>query len=468
MRSDSLLARLLVLAVVLSAGTAMASDDLARGAVVDTVACTSAPAHSYALYLPSSYTPDRAWPILYCFDPAARGRVPVERFQRAAETYGYIVVGSNTSRNGIDVREAVNAMWQDTHARFKLDERRVYAAGFSGGARVATGLALGTQGQIAGVIGCGAGFPPNREPSSNPGFVYFGSVGLDDFNLPEMRRLAESLDAVKAVYRIETWPGGHDWPPADECTLAVEWLELQAMRAKSRPVDEARIDAWRERDEARARAREAQGDAIGAEWSYRALAADFDGLRDVASHRARAAELRESKAFRDATKAERDDASKQRQLLAEFSTNLRQLGDAEFRATALQGMRRMVASLRKQADDASNARAQRVARRTLVEALISAQVAADALAEQRQFAAAAHALAVCDEIRPNQPSLLYAIARMHAQSGDRKRAVEALRRAVANGLADPSRLAADPAFEEMRATPEFQEILTATRKTGGD
>ena len=33
-------------------------------------------------------------------DPGARGRAIVETYQAAAEQYGYIVAGSNTSRNG--------------------------------------------------------------------------------------------------------------------------------------------------------------------------------------------------------------------------------------------------------------------------------------------------------------------------------------------------------------------------------
>src|ERR1035438_171664 len=55
---------------------------------------------SYALYLPVNYAPGHPWPVLYCLDPGARGRVPVDRFSKAAEKAGFIVVGSNNSQNG--------------------------------------------------------------------------------------------------------------------------------------------------------------------------------------------------------------------------------------------------------------------------------------------------------------------------------------------------------------------------------
>ena len=47
--------------------------DLPRGRVIDRVACKSSVTQSYALYLPSAYSPDRTWPVLYAFDAGARG-----------------------------------------------------------------------------------------------------------------------------------------------------------------------------------------------------------------------------------------------------------------------------------------------------------------------------------------------------------------------------------------------------------
>src|SRR4051812_37527280 len=88
---------------------------------------------TYWMFVPSKYTPDRKWPMLYCLDPGARGRVPVERFAAAAEAAGVLVAGSNNSRNGPKgpVQEAVNLMFGDTHARFAIDDSRIFVAGHS-------------------------------------------------------------------------------------------------------------------------------------------------------------------------------------------------------------------------------------------------------------------------------------------------------------------------------------------------
>ena len=151
----------------------------APGQIAD-VSSGSDAAQTYAMYLPSAYTPAKRWPIIYFFDPGGRGRRPVELYKDIAETYGFILAGSYNSRNfSSDEGKAVNAIWQDTHSRLALDERRSYASGFSGGARVAGAMALsGPTGQVAGVIAHGAGYPRSgaetlrrpilRDPASTP------------------------------------------------------------------------------------------------------------------------------------------------------------------------------------------------------------------------------------------------------------------------------------------------------------
>src|SRR5690348_13645035 len=171
--------------MMLFTGAVLAAQDLPRGSIVDRVACSGKAGQSYALYLPSTYASERAWPILYCLDPGARGRIPVERFSGAAERLGFIVVGSNNSRNGPiePVRDAIQAMVEDTQARFKIDPARVYAAGFSGGARVA--LSWARNGYFAGVVICGAAFGPDGPPAKVP-FSIYAAIGVDDFNYHEL------------------------------------------------------------------------------------------------------------------------------------------------------------------------------------------------------------------------------------------------------------------------------------------
>src|SRR5262249_23557865 len=185
-------------------------EEPAKGQVIPSLVCLEDPSQSYALYLPSHYSRDRAWPVIYAFDPFARGKTAVEVYKDAAEKYGYIVVGSNNSKNGPGAIQlgAAQAVWADTHRRFSIDKNRVYTTGLSGGARVATSVALYcTTCEIAGVIGIGAGYPtmPGVKSPANDHFLYFGIVGAADLNYPELMLLRKKKDQAceQSRFRVE-------------------------------------------------------------------------------------------------------------------------------------------------------------------------------------------------------------------------------------------------------------------------
>ncbi len=217
-----------MLAVLLLAALPLAADEaFPLGQVIECLPSLRDPAQSCALYLPSGYVTGKRWPVLYAFDPRGRGAVPVRLFQEAAEKHGWIVVGSNNSRNGPwkDIYEAVWAVWEDTHARLRIDDTRVFAAGFSGGARVAAGLARILSIRPAGVIACGAGLAEWLEPADIAGIPWFGTAGKEDFNLKEMRGLERDLKRLGSPCQLRVFAGGHSWPPASLALEAADWLE---------------------------------------------------------------------------------------------------------------------------------------------------------------------------------------------------------------------------------------------------
>jgi poly(3-hydroxybutyrate) depolymerase len=300
-------------AVVLSVSlraSLVTAQDLPRGQIVDDVRCSAEPTQSYALYLPSNYSPDRAWSLLVGFHPAARGRAIVETYQAAAEKYGYIVAGSNNSRNGPWQVSAtsIQAMSADL-GRFNIDPKRFYLTGLSGGARVAMGVAAGTK-AIAGVIASSAGYPDSQPRKSLP-FAVFGTAGTEDFNYIEMRLLDRVLTTP---HRVVVFEGGHTLPPAPVAMDAIEWLELQAMKSGAKPRDEPLID------QLLARRQQAIAASTGPAATVRLLqelASDFGGLRDVAGFVARAAELSKQKDVKSVLSRER----------AEDDAEARQVGD---------------------------------------------------------------------------------------------------------------------------------------------
>jgi pimeloyl-ACP methyl ester carboxylesterase len=203
----------------------LSAEDFPHGQIIDPVKCAADQSQTYALYLPSNYSANRPWKLILAFDPRGQGRQGLEHLQAAAEKYGYIVAGSNNSRNGppqISLT-AAQAMWTDVEKRFSINPKRIYTAGLSGGARIAMKVAFDSD-RISGVIASSAGFPPGHR-RSDLRFVVFGTAGTEDFNYLEMRQLDQELSSP---HRVVIFEGGHSWLPSTLAIQAVEWLELQA------------------------------------------------------------------------------------------------------------------------------------------------------------------------------------------------------------------------------------------------
>ena len=333
--------------------------DLPTGQIVDAVTCAADPSQSYALFLPRAYTPDRAWPVIFAFDPGGRGRTPVERYQAAADQYGFIVAGSNNSRNNSpDIGRAVAAMSTDVLSRFRVDERRVYVAGMSGGARVAFSVALGSPDHVAGVIASSAGYPDDKPRKTLP-FPVFATAGTEDFNHLELRRLDRALTSP---HRLAVFEGGHVWLSSDLATEAVEWLELQAMKSGLKPRDEREIDRlFANRVAAAGQPRI----DVARYLSLRAMVEDFDGVKDVKAFAAEAAMLARDKSIRTALKKADDEDDREERTLHEVWKLEAQLASSDDHAALLADLRRRWQTVSEAAKKPEDSSERRLARRVL-------------------------------------------------------------------------------------------------------
>jgi hypothetical protein len=427
--------------------------------------CASAPAQSYAIYLPSTYSRDRAWPILYAFDAGARGSLPVERYREAAERYGYIVIGSNNSRNGpmTIADEAFRAILADTSARFSIDARRVYATGFSGGARVAVVAGLAMKERTAGVIGSAAGFPPGVQPSA-AAFPYYGTVGTDDFNYPEMKQLDAALDTAGVRHWLEVFEGGHDWPPVAVCTRALEWMELEAMRSKRRPRDDSTIDSILSRWSTDASADEQAGRLYAAYQRWSAVAAAFAGLRDVKASEQKARQLADTREVKRAVEEEKESIGRQEAAATRVVRLVQQALEGEDRIPATSQFLIFLGGLKGQSERPRNDAARMAARRVLVSSWIQLREETARDMEVGELGRASARLALMGQMRPDDPAVDYRLARLNARRGRKGDAIEALRNAVKKGLSDAAVVEEEPDFAPLRSEAAFQRLLAQLKR----
>ncbi len=455
------------LALLLLAAQAPAASDLPRGKVVEKVVCAADPKESYVLYLPSGYTPGRAWPILYVLDPRSRGTLGAELFRPAAEKYGYILASSNNSLSDSDVDqnvEAMQAMWSDTHARLAIDGRRVYGAGFSGTVRSLTRLARLAPGSFAGILGASAGFPFQEPPKKGDPFVFFGTAGDKDFNYYEMMELEPRLQEAGIVHRIEIFDGIHQWPPEELATRALGWMEIQAMKAGTRPRDAAMIDELWSQTLDHARAAEAAGDLFQAHRYYAGAAADFTGLRDTAEAAAKTAALAANPALQREQKERAARLRRDREMLAMAPNLLAAVVDPASDPTTVS---RVVAALRipelrTRAKSSPEADDRLSAWRVLNSILVQTNFYLPRTFNQhKQYDRAIFVLSIAAEAVPENPVVWYNRAEAYAHKGDRKRALADLQEAIGRGWKDLPTLQRNEAFAPLRQDPEYQRLTAA-------
>ena len=234
MKKLNMLTLIALSAIVLftGCGDKKATPKLATPAVFNEITksiCKEDTTQSYALYIPKSKPKDVKLPVIYAFDPHGDGQFAVEHLKEAAEILGFIIAGSNNSKNGLQtIDHTINILVTDVLQNQPVDPERQYAAGFSGGGRVASYLALQNE-KIRGIITCGAGLSGFNPQSVANKFEIFAIVGLGDFNFDETMSINDQLKGTDWKHICSFFEGSHEWPPSKELTKAVLWFQFNAM-----------------------------------------------------------------------------------------------------------------------------------------------------------------------------------------------------------------------------------------------
>jgi len=191
------------------------------GETTDEIKTRKHPEWSYFLYLPKNFHMNRQWPVMVAMGPTGGVKRGLDRYSKGAEFNGWILAMPVQSKNVYDRNvEAVSAVLDDVRERLPIDEKRLYATGFSGGARVAFRLAAELKkGRIAGVLPCGAGGYP-REFSSK--VVIYGLCGTSCYNRWDMA--CTMKETRNKSSRLVFFLGGHTWAPPDYLTDGMTYL----------------------------------------------------------------------------------------------------------------------------------------------------------------------------------------------------------------------------------------------------
>ncbi len=250
--------------------------------VYPSIACFADTSVKYAVCLPPDYTIAKPSPVLILFDSHGNGMLPVNLFKDHAAKNGFILVGSNNSKNGMTV-EQTNSIFRyiraDLFIRFNIKSNAVYLGGFSGGSRVAGAAAI-MVGGVAGVVGCGAGLPntENRPPST---LSYLGVVGNQDFNYTEMKQLDQSLEQAGYDHHLLIFDGIHQWPPKETIKDVFSWLRFDEMKEDTLLRNRAEINRFIENNDKIAQDFAKAGNPVKQQDTYIKMLHFLQGLTSV-------------------------------------------------------------------------------------------------------------------------------------------------------------------------------------------
>jgi len=96
---------ILSLSVSCVSGQQHKGEDFSNAKVYKLVKCNADTSLSYALFLPPQYDKSKPCPLLILFDSHGDGLLPVNLFNAEAGKNGFIIAGSNNSKNGLPVEQ---------------------------------------------------------------------------------------------------------------------------------------------------------------------------------------------------------------------------------------------------------------------------------------------------------------------------------------------------------------------------
>ncbi len=318
-----------------------------RGKIIDSVIESSTSTESFAMYLPNAYTSDSQSSIVFIFEPMGRGKVGIQPFVKASEKYNHILICSNNARNGPYDRnmQIADRLFRQVLSEFNVDPRRIYVAGFSGGARLASTIALVT-GQMQGVIACGAGFSGNQLLYQNKlDFSYAAIVGDQDMNYIEMYKNKDYLKTLNISNELFVFEMNHKWPSQDQILSAFDWLELEAYRKGLIDLDPKKIKEYYTIFYENSRQSEERDQLLMARESYERTVKNFNTYFEVDSIVKKIDDLKSNPELKKEVKEFKklmDEEVRLSQMFSErFSEDLkRKTADSDWWKTKIEGLKK--------------------------------------------------------------------------------------------------------------------------------
>jgi len=413
------------------------NDSFPKGKIINSVVCQSDPSQSYALYIPKDSS-NKPLPVVYFFDPHGDGLLPVKKYKALADSFRFILAGSNDSKNGNDWNDAEN-IWSilndDAQKRIAIDADRIYTCGFSGGAKVATFIALHHD-NITGVIANGAGLE-DITTAGNLNFSFTAIAGNGDMNMTDLVSINNILDKTTTRHRIIFFRGIHEWAPESTMNTAFEGLEFDAMRKNLIPNDTPFINIFVTEKQKEIEKAIKENEFIKAEETCSLVTSMLDDVTDESLwfHKKQDSILQATAYQKQA---------QERQNLLQKEENIKAVFQQHFQNEDVKYWDETIADVKSK----SKGKSPEAAMYQRLDAYLSLAFysLSNRLINQNQNDAAEYFVSLYKKADPTNSEAWYFSAILHARKNDAAKANNDLQKAVSLGFNDKKRLEQQPEF----------------------
>jgi hypothetical protein len=401
---------------------------------------------TYVLYSPVSIRSLDSTEVIIFFDPHGDGRLPVAKYQKLADRFGVVLVGSNSSKNGVDISvttQYANNIINDVTKFFDYRATHICLAGFSGGAKVALNAGMNNS-NISNIIYTGASIPFNtRHPIHLLGFA-----GTEDMNYTDLLQFtATTAQSDPGVNQLIEFRGKHDWPDTLTFRKAFYWLSFAGCRQSAATCDTTLVVRFKKETDKDIALLEKMNASVNTYEECRMAYSFLNGLTDVSSYKAKMDAMAGSQAYKSQldqknTMLQKEAQSKQA-LLQAF-----QKQDAGWWYKTISGL--------KASDIASD-------KRLLGFISLASYSYSGQLLSKGDTVDASKVLTIYELADPDNTDQLYYHAQLYAMENNPEKATNYLSKAIKKGFNDRGKIEADPAFTQLRGYERFSRLLTSLK-----
>ena len=417
------------------------------GKITNSVKCEHNYNVTYSVYLPSTKNKTKLFPVIFAFDPQGDGSLPVKLYSSLAEKFGFILIGSNNSKNGQNLDEVFTLfadLLTDIKNQLPVDTNNLYTLGFSGGARVAAMLPL-TKFNIKAAICCSAGIDPSIISGNEP-ISYVFVTGTEDMNYLEVKQSFEEIQKKSIACNFILFDGKHKWAPEEAMNDAFLYLSLKTLRQKSIASDTLIVNNYVQITTKKAIA---ESDLTKKVYILKQLIANLKQFKSTENFENNIKQIESLSAYKVKYKSTLAIEAEEEKMQKKYAES--------FTSKDITWWQKQIENLNKQAKSTSKERSQLSIRLKNYISLVAFSTTSSALQSNNEINAENY-VKIYKMVDPENPDMFYLTACLLSTEGEVDSAVEMLYKAIEKGFTDVSRLQKDPMLELVRMSESYQKL----------